>query len=263
MAFDGTDWNEGDPSDTTVANTIDDHLQNVKKGVRARMAHEHVWPASQDATASGGHHSFITFQKQAAAPVLAATTAGALYVGSAAGFPLIFQNSGGTEVTLVGSGASRVSAVAGGTLGSIVICSSASPTTLAVLAASAVGLPLVTMSGTAAPVWTALSSVAIASAAVTGGHITSLIGTWSSPGTTGQAATDMIVMAYAGPGAHYFSGYTDENNPPTTVRGILQDQGAEAGDSSSSLTMPVKKGHYWRIVVTAGSVTCAILSIGA
>ena len=262
---DGVSWDESKPDDSTVANQIDDYNRDLRLGVRSRLAREHVWPAAgQTGTSDAGHHNFITLQAQAAAPTLAVTSAGALYVAaSSAGYPLMFENSAGVAVVIVGSGASAVSALSGGTQGSIPICSSASPTTLTVLAGSADGLPLVTHSATGAPTWTPLTSVAIASAAVTGGHITALIGTWSSPGTTGQAATDLWVMAYAGPGAHYFTAYTDENNPPTSIRGIAQDEGADAGDSSSTISMLVKKGHYWKITKTSGTVVCNALSIGA
>lgn len=101
---DGTVWNEALPDNSTLAHQIDDYNRDVRVGVRARMAREHIWTSSQTATNEGGHHQFITFQQSTAAPSLstAITQVGALYCGSSGdGYPLVFENSAGTTYTLV------------------------------------------------------------------------------------------------------------------------------------------------------------------
>ncbi len=84
MAYDGTTWNETIPDNDTVANTVDDHIQDIKKGISGRMAVEHIWPTSQTATGQAGFHKFITFQAQTAAPTMATASSqvGAIWVKS-------------------------------------------------------------------------------------------------------------------------------------------------------------------------------------
>ena len=149
MAYDGSTWDESNPQDSTVANTIDDHIQDVKKGVRARLALEHVMPASQAATASGGRHLFVSFVHQTVAPTIPGT-AGVVWVGTDKA--LYFTNSAGTDAAIIGTNA-KIPVIAGGTLGSIALCSSANPTGLTVLAGSVDGLYLRTATNTGAPTW--------------------------------------------------------------------------------------------------------------
>ena len=158
---DGIVWNEALPDNSTLAHQIDDYDRDLRLGVRSRMAREHIWTSSQTATSEGGHHQFITFQQQTGAPTLttALTQVGALYVGSsAAGYPLLFENSAGSAITLVNS-AFNIPVITTGTLGSIAICSSANPNSLIALAGSADGLPLITHSNTAAPSYASLGCV--------------------------------------------------------------------------------------------------------
>jgi hypothetical protein len=64
-------------------------------------------------------------------------------------------------------------------------------------------------------------------------------GTWASKSanTAYLAATDGIVHAY---GISSITAYSDANATPVTQR-------AGGGDYSTSVTMGVKKGHYWNI----------------
>lgn len=116
MAYDGATWNEAIPDNDTVANTVDDHLQDVKKGVRVRMAVEHIWPASQTASGQAGMHSFITLQKQAAKPTLVAASSqvAAFYVtSSGTGYNFMLENSAGTEIPLLAEDSKIPSALLG------------------------------------------------------------------------------------------------------------------------------------------------------
>jgi len=149
---DGVTWNEALPDNNTTASEIDDYDRDLRVGVRSRLALEHVWPSSQTATSEGGRHTFVTFQAQTAAPTMAGTTGGGLYVTTAASPALVFVRSDGSEVTLVNTAGTIPIAVTG-TLGGLIIASSASPTTVEVLAGSADGRVLHTHSNTAASNW--------------------------------------------------------------------------------------------------------------
>jgi len=96
---DGDTWDETAPTNATAAVQIDDYMRHIQKGVRSRMAFEHEWPASQSATSEAGKHKFITFQEQDNKPTLSGTQEAALYVKT--DLNLYFENSAGTEVTLV------------------------------------------------------------------------------------------------------------------------------------------------------------------
>ena len=72
-------------------------------------------------------------------------------------------------------------------------------------------------------------------------------GTWTAKATDTSylAASDGFVCAYAQTGVTHLNGYTDANNPPTTLR--LKDNSAGISGGARDLTMPVKKGHYWKV----------------
>ncbi len=76
-----------------------------------------------------------------------------------------------------------------------------------------------------------------------------------------QAATDGIVIAIintnTGSSGVYGYGYTDVNANPTTVRGKLS--GNATINSSGTITMPVKKGDYWKI--TNGDIGGTVVSV--
>jgi hypothetical protein len=100
---DGTTWDETTPTDATLAINIDDYNRDVRVGVRSRLALEHEFPSSQSATAEGGRHKFITFQRQTASPfTLSGTQIGVLYVKTMAttGDALCYLNAATQEVVL-------------------------------------------------------------------------------------------------------------------------------------------------------------------
>jgi hypothetical protein len=133
---DGVVWNEALPDNSTLAHQIDDYNRDLRLGVRSRMAREHVWSSSQTATSEAGHHQFVSFQQQTAAPTLstALTQVGALYVGSSGlGYQLTFENSAGSTIVLVNS-SFNIPVISAGTLGSIPICSAANTSTFTLLA---------------------------------------------------------------------------------------------------------------------------------
>ena len=73
-------------------------------------------------------------------------------------------------------------------------------------------------------------------------------GSWisKSNNTSYLASTDGFVMAY-NITKYTVKAYTDGSNPPTTLRASERDQGDDADDSDGSITMPVKKGDYYKV----------------
>ncbi|MDD5568199.1 MAG: hypothetical protein PHY88_03235 [Candidatus Omnitrophica bacterium] len=84
-------------------------------------------------------------------------------------------------------------------------------------------------------------------------------GDWEvmTPNVTYQASTDGFVVAkYCCMGS--ISGYTDSSSTPSRIRAFHKDNGDDADDSSGSITMPVRKGDYWKVVLEGSWSTCSI-----
>jgi len=99
---DGSAWDETNPTNSTLATSIDDYDRDLRVGIRSRMSHEHEWPSSQSATNQAGQHKFITLQQQSTKPTVSGTQLGAVYmktVGSGLQ-ELFWENEAGTEVQL-------------------------------------------------------------------------------------------------------------------------------------------------------------------
>jgi hypothetical protein len=85
-------------------------------------------------------------------------------------------------------------------------------------------------------------------------------GSWASKSnnTVYQAATDGFVVALNNQYAGEIKGYTDGSNPPTTQR--AWSSANNGGDTGRDITMPVRKGDYWKVT---GGTTIYWLPIGA
>lgn len=71
-----------------------------------------------------------------------------------------------------------------------------------------------------------------------------------------QAATDGIVTVISAPGTNQnISGYTDSNSNPTTKELWIRYYNTGESNHAQTASMWVKKGDYWKIVVSAGSLT--------
>lgn len=103
---DGVSWDETNPTNSTLATSIDDYDRDLRVGVRSRMALEHEWPGSQSSTAQAGQHKFITLQNQAAKPTVSGTQLAAVYSKTVgAGLQeLFYENEAGTEVQMTSRG---------------------------------------------------------------------------------------------------------------------------------------------------------------
>lgn len=159
MPYDGSAWDETTPTNSDLANEIDDIARDIKQGVRARMAQEHVFPSSQAATSAAGFHKFVTFQAQSAAPALVygtATQVGAVFIDSSSK-ALMFEDSAGNTYTIAQSGVGPLPLFNGtGTIGSIPYATSSGG--MVQLVASATNNVLVSNGATVAPSYKALSS---------------------------------------------------------------------------------------------------------
>lgn len=94
---DGTSWDETLPTDNTQAVQIDDHILDVRKGIRSRFALEHESPASQTGTSEAGRHKYITLQEQTGQPTaITGTQIAGVYASSHStqGFELFFARTG-------------------------------------------------------------------------------------------------------------------------------------------------------------------------
>jgi hypothetical protein len=107
---------------------------------------------------------------------------------------------------------------------------------------------------------------------ITGANIVTPLGAWNpySTGTTPwanntvfQAATDGFVIVDHVSNSGNLSFYTDASNPPTTKRGYW-DSGTASGGVSGTITCPVKKGEYWKVVdASAGTFVAYFIPIGS
>ena len=89
-----------------------------------------------------------------------------------------------------------------------------------------------------------------------GGRLTSIFGVWASKSedTVYTAATDGEVHAYATSVGNNctLTGYTDSNNPPTTVRVLQKDP---SDNATVCIKMSVRKGDYWKVVAANESAS--------
>lgn len=106
---DGSAWDETTPVDGTTIITGDDHIRDLRIGIRSGMAFEHEWPSSQSATSERGKHKFITLQNQATKPTVSGTQVAAVYCKTSA---LYFEDTAGVEVLLTNG--TQINVPAGG-----------------------------------------------------------------------------------------------------------------------------------------------------
>jgi microcystin-dependent protein len=99
---DGDAWDETTPNNATLLSDGDDHIRDLRKGIRIRMEYEHATFAGSSV---GGKHKFITLQTQAVKPSLSGSQIGAVYAKDVAGTKeLFYEDSAGTEIQLTSGG---------------------------------------------------------------------------------------------------------------------------------------------------------------
>ena len=235
MAYDGVTWNEASPDNNNQASTIDDHMRDLRKAVRSRMAQEHVWSSSQTGTNEAGFHTFITMSAQTSTPGLVygtATQEGAVFID--ANNHLTFEDSAGATYIIAKSGGGVALGAGTGTLGALVYITSGGSAVL--LSPGSSGSILSCNTNTGAPSWIASP--------------TNTLGAYATPAASGQATADgfLIVTAVCG-NNDSFEVYADSNNPATSLRARGGVYGGEGNNRWHSATVPVRKSEYWRIVI--------------
>lgn len=95
---DGTAWDETTPTNATNLSDGDDHILDIRKGVRIRLEYEHSTLGSSSA---GGKHKFITLQNQASKPTVDATQVAAVYTKQVSSLQeLFFEDEAGNEIQI-------------------------------------------------------------------------------------------------------------------------------------------------------------------
>lgn len=120
-------------------------------------------------------------------------------------------------------------------------------------------------STTAGANWDNMYGIAPSGGLFSNTNVGGLFGTWSQPtcssvGISYHAATDLVVMAYAGTN-DYVQCYTDSNSSPSTMR-MFGGYGASL-TQGGGCSMPVKKNDYWKITTSGSTPVCNVLSIGS
>lgn len=105
---DGDAWDETTPNNGTFVSDGDDHIRDVRKGLRIRLEYEH---STMGGSSAGGKHKFVTLQTQASKPTIDATQVAAVYIKDVAGVKeLFYEDSNAAEVQLTTNGAINVAA---------------------------------------------------------------------------------------------------------------------------------------------------------
>lgn len=96
-----------------------------------------------------------------------------------------------------------------------------------------------------------------------------LFGAWVDKSTSygaQQAATDGFVIAYGTMGnGNYIQGFTDSNADPTTLRAHIQNYGGIGSSGAyyiQTITMPVRKNDYWKILTNQSVITAYWIPFG-
>lgn len=209
---DGTAWNETNLDNDTNVSDVDDHILDVRKGVRLRMANEHVWPASQTGSAQAGQHTMISFIGTTAAPstLISGTQLGGLaVVSSGTGYEFftavaVTGTTAGNDVpiTFLGGLNLRAGRIPSQTAGDILYAADATSWSRAAIATT--NAMIISVSGTAPGFIPASSAAAILGPLVTTVGVISA-GTWLG---TAIASGKVAQLDHGG-----LAGLTDADHP--------------------------------------------------
>jgi len=228
---DGVIWNETIPTNDTSLSDGDDHHVHTKKAVRSRMAHEHVWGASQTGTAEAGWHKHITFQPQTTGPatLIVGTTAGALNVqSSGTGYEMYActvetGTTAGNDIQITYKGALHIDGAryTGEAAGDLLYNNAG--TGIGSIGIGTTNAMLISISGTS-PGWiTATSAADILSALVTSADALVSVG-------------DITAGTWNGDIDHGAISGSEDNDHPQYVRGQVSSDIINRGSGSISAT---------------------------
>jgi len=239
------------PVGTDAPSVIDDRIREVKAANQERMNVDHYWPLTGTEVSDtdvGYHRAIHYYSTTGTDPVLDFTTVSGVD-------ELRYTNSSGGATRITSAGGFNMALLTSGTI--------TTPTlTSPVLNTGVSGTAILDeddmASNSATKLATQQSIKAYVDAQIAA--VGSLFGTWASKATDTSylAATDGLVCAYSQTGTALLYGYTDSSNPPTTQR--LEDDPAGIAGGGRCLTMPVKKGDYWKVT---GAATVYWLPVGS
>lgn len=273
MAFTTAAWDETKPAGTRSPTLGDDDIREFKEQIRERLSVDHDTRSDESGaesittpTGTIGYHVKVTLTERASDPTNVAN-AGILYTKDSGGISeLYYEDSAGTVKQLTSNGTINI-------FGTDVDFGDYEVRAQTLEADVATGTAPLTITSTT--VVTNLNAdlldgkhdgeVTPANSSVTAAKATALLGAWvDKSGSYGaqQAATDGFVVGWFEANANgpaYYAAYTDSNADPTTIRqkGGVESSG-DTGSDINAFTIPVKKGDYWKIVLTGGSATATV-----
>lgn len=242
MAYDGSTWDETNPTNSTPANELDDIARDIKIGIRSRMGQEHIFPTSQTGTANAGPHSYITFQNQTGAPTLpivnGVTQAGGIYFQTNQGY--IEDSAGASFVFFASAAGLAISNVS--TIGAIPVITGSGA--LVALAPASSGYILVSQGTTGTPVWRA------GLGAITSGLLQNTVYTATNAGFVFAVPT----VAGGGQSADFYK----DTGSATTYLCSTPIRPA-ATNNAYTFMIPVHSGDKWKIIPTTSSTITSII----
>ena len=234
---------ETKPDDDNYGYEIDNYMRKVEVAIRERMEVEHIWKiGATDGEHSPGKCKIVYVGTKSTFPT--AKKGCEAIATDESNRPYVCLVDGTWTVRPVGYIGTNIEVASGVTIDGIDISEHAS--------------------GDAATQHTdGVGDHTHESSGSEGGKLTSVFGDWDAgdkvKDTSYLAATDGFVCAMKPSLCVGISGYTDANNPPTTLRAIQQTADTE---KLLTITMPVKKGNYWKVTVSSGTPTIYWLPIG-
>ena len=230
------------PVGTQAPSVLDDYARNDKSAFIERLNVDHFFSltGTQVSDAATGQHRQIEFYGPITKPT-AATNKSWLYAKDVSDkVELHWEDEDGDEVQLTSGGVFNIGLLTSTTITTPTLTSPVFNTGVsgtAVLDEDAMA------SDSATQIATQQSIKAYIDDQIA---LTGMLGTWSSAAnnTSYLAATDGFVCAWSNTGNGTVKGFTNSSNPPTTQR---TGNFGDAGAYNHGITMPVKKGDYWKV----------------
>ena len=264
-------WDETTPPGTGAAGSIslgDDRIRELKRALRERLAADHKFLADETGVTTIGYHLAVHMIDNVTDPTAVATT-GIVYSKTIAGvIELFYIDAAGniTQLTRAGQLALDKGRLPNDTY--LIARNAADGANVNLFKLNASNLLEImdgaVMASSAAPT----ADAGIANKKYVDDQIAAIpahvgFGAWAavSNNTVYQATTDGFVLATTG-AVHTGSvlGYTDSSNPPTTLRLRQQFDNADNYTGYCAITMPVRKGDYWKVT---GASTVYWIPIGS
>ena len=245
-------WDETKPAGSRAVSLGDDDIREFKTAIEERLAVDHAFVADETGETDIGIHKKVTFKVLGADPT--AYDDVAYYYVKLVGseFEAFYMDTAGNVLQLTSVGKILLDNGRLSNNTNLIARNNADDGDVDLIKANASDNPEIpdgaVLASNAAP----SEDAGIANkkyvddrsiAYVTG------LGSWLSRNkdTVYEAATDGFVCAYSNAESGAVTGYTDGNNPPTTIR--MRDNSELA--NYHNLMMPVKSGDFWKVNFSA------------